>query len=220
MSEFVKEIVLNIFGNNPILATIFIAMVPIVELRGAIPFGSSKEIWGEKALTVFEASVYSLVGSIISAVIIILLMIPIFNLLRKTKVFSKLVDSFEEKFKKQSDKIVEESNKKSRKELKKWLGVMSFVAIPLPMTGVWTGSAVAVFLKMNFLKSFSSVSVGAVIAAGIMMLVSELLGEKALIIFYAFVVIFVVLLSFYVIRAFVKKKKDVVGFSENGNGHE
>ena len=45
MSEFVQEIVLKIFGDNPILATIFIAMIPIIELRGAIPFGSSKAIW-------------------------------------------------------------------------------------------------------------------------------------------------------------------------------
>ena len=64
MSEFVQEIVISIFGDNPILATIFIAMIPIVELRGAIPFGSSKEIWGDKALSIFEASAYSLIGSI------------------------------------------------------------------------------------------------------------------------------------------------------------
>ena len=45
MSEFVQEIVLKIFGDNVVLATIFIAMIPIIELRGAIPFGSSKAIW-------------------------------------------------------------------------------------------------------------------------------------------------------------------------------
>jgi len=72
MSEFVQEIVISIFGDNPILATIFIAMIPIVELRGAIPFGSSKEIWGDGALSIFEASVYSLIGSLISSIIIII----------------------------------------------------------------------------------------------------------------------------------------------------
>ena len=52
MTEFIQEIVLAIFGNNAILATIFISMIPVVELRGAIPFGSSKEIWGENALSI------------------------------------------------------------------------------------------------------------------------------------------------------------------------
>ena len=81
MTAIIQKIVLAIFGNNPVLATIFISMIPIVELRGAIPFGSSKEIWGDSALSVFEATVYSVIGSIISAVIIILLLIPIFNFL-------------------------------------------------------------------------------------------------------------------------------------------
>ena len=207
MSEFIQELVLKIFGNNPILATIFISMIPIVELRGAIPFGSSTEIWGSKALSLFEASLYSVIGSIVSAVIIILLLIPIFNFLRKTKFFGKLVTSFEEKFKKQSNKIENEANNKKYKDLKKWLGVMTFVAIPFPLTGVWTGSAVAVFLQMSFLKSFIAVSIGAIIAACIMTVVSKLLGDKALMIFYAFIIIFIILISFYVIRAFIKGKK-------------
>ena len=209
MTEFIQKIVLAIFGENPVLATIFISMIPIVELRGAIPFGSSKEIWGDNALSVWEASLYSVIGSIISAVIIILLLIPIFNFLKKTKFFGRLVDSFEEKFKKQSDKIVEESENNKNKGLKKWLGVMTFVAIPLPLTGVWTGSAVAVFLQLGFLKSFTAVSVGAIIAALIMTVVSKTLGDNALVIFYAFAVFFVILISFYVIRAFVKKKKPI-----------
>lgn len=208
MSEFVQEIVISIFGNNPILATIFIAMVPIVELRGAIPFGSSREIWGDKALSIFEASVYSLIGSIISAVIIILLLIPIFNFLKKTKFFNKIVASFEEKFKKQSDKIENEAQVNKYKDLKRWLGVMTFVAIPLPMTGVWTGSAVAVFLQMGFLKSFTAASVGAIISACIMALISKTLGDKALIIFYIFIVLFVIIMLFYLLRAFIKGRKE------------
>ena len=205
MTEIIQKIVLAVFGNNPILATIFISMIPIVELRGAIPFGSSEEIWGDNALTVFEASAYSIVGSIIAAVIIIILLIPIFNLLRKTKVFKRIVESFEEKFKKQSDKISEDAEIRKHANLKKWLGVMTFVAIPFPLTGVWTGSAVAVFLQMGFWKSFTAISAGAIIAACIMMFVSKTLGESALIIFYIFIVLFIVLILFYLIRSFIKK---------------
>ena len=202
MSELVQKIVLSIFGNNPILATIFISMIPIIELRGAIPFGSSEDIWGENALSIVEASVYSVVGSIISAIIIILLLIPIFNLLKKTRIFSKVVEIFEEKFSKKSGEIAEESKNKT---FKKWIGIMTFVAIPLPLTGVWTGSAVAVFLKMGFFKSFTAVSVGAIIAASIMMIVSKSLGDSAIFVFYLFVIFFVVLIAFYVLKVLVKK---------------
>lgn len=209
MTAIIQKIVLAIFGNNPVLATIFIAMIPIVELRGAIPFGSSKDIWGNSALSVFEASVYSILGSIAAAVIIILLLIPIFNFLKKTKVFKKIVESFEEKFKKQSDKIENDAKKASSKSLKRWFGVVLFVAIPLPLTGVWTGSAVAVFLQMGFWKSFSAVSVGALVAGSIMMLVSKTLGDNALVIFYIFAIMFVVLIAFYLIKAFMRKDKKV-----------
>ena len=60
---------------------------------------------------------------------------------------------------------------------------------------------------MGFLKSFTAVSVGAIIAACIMMFVSKTLGDNALIIFYVFIILFVILISFYLIRAFVKGKK-------------
>lgn len=207
MRELIQEIVLKIFGNNPVLATIFIAMIPIVELRGAIPFGSSKELWGDNALSLFEAGVYSFVGSIISAVIIILLLIPIFNLLKKTRFFARIVATFEEKFKKQSDKIESDAIDKKNKYLKKWLGVMTFVAIPLPLTGVWTGSAIAVFLQMGFSKSFTAVSIGALIASFIMIFVTKLLGDDALIIFYVFAIMFLVIISIYLIKSFIKTKK-------------
>lgn len=211
MSELVQEIILKIFGNNPILATIFISMIPIVELRGAIPFGSSKEIWGDRALSVFEAGVYSVIGSIITAIIIILLLIPVFNVLRKSKIFVRVVKVFEEKFNKKSNEITVESKNNA---LKKWLGIMTFVAIPLPLTGVWTGSAIAVFLKMGFLKSFTAVSVGALIAATIMMTVSKTLGDSAIYIFYSFIIIFIVLIAIYSLKAFFKRNDDK-GNNEN-----
>ncbi len=207
MSDIIQNFILSIFGDNPILATIVISMVPVVELRGAIPFGSSKEIWGDNALSVLEASFYTVIGSIISALAVILLMIPIFKLLKKTKIFRRFIESLEIKFKKKSDKIKMDAEENKKKSLKKWLGVMTFVAIPLPLTGVWTGSAVAVFLEMGFWKSFTSISIGAIIAACIVMIVSSILGDGALVIFYAFFIILIVLVVAYIVKVlFIKRK--------------
>lgn len=207
MSDIIQNFILSIFGDNPILATIVISMVPVVELRGAIPFGSSKEIWGDNALSVPEASFYTVIGSIISALAVILLMIPIFKLLKKTKIFRRFIESLEIKFKKKSDKIKMDAEENKKKSLKKWLGVMTFVAIPLPLTGVWTGSAVAVFLEMGFWKSFTSISIGAIIAACIVMIVSSILGDGALVIFYAFFIILIVLVVAYIVKVlFIKRK--------------
>ena len=51
MTEIINNIFSTIFGDNVILATILIAMVPIVELRGAIPFATNSGFWGSNTLT-------------------------------------------------------------------------------------------------------------------------------------------------------------------------
>lgn len=202
MSEAIQTFVLAVFGDSPVIATIFISMIPVIELRGAIPFGSSEEIWGGKALSLMEAAIYSVIGSILAAVLIVLLLIPIFSLLKKTRLFSSFINILEEKFTKKSNLIVAKSN---YKELKKWVGVMLFVSVPLPLTGVWTGSAVAVFLKMGFYRSVTAVSVGAIVAAIIVTVISGLLKEKALFVFYLFCLILFFLIVLFVVRIIIKK---------------
>ena len=63
MTEFIENIFSTIFGNNVILATILIALVPIIELKGAIPFSMSAEIWGNSALSLWPAFFCGLLGS-------------------------------------------------------------------------------------------------------------------------------------------------------------
>ena len=64
---------------------------------------------------------------------------------------------------------------------------------------------------MGFVKSFSSISVGVLIAASIMMLVSKVLGDSALIIFYVFGLLFLLMIAFYVVRSlFRKKENDII----------
>ena len=50
MTEFLETLFGSLFSDNVILATILISMLPIIELRGAIPFGVSEEIWGAAKL--------------------------------------------------------------------------------------------------------------------------------------------------------------------------
>ena len=77
MTEFIENIFSSIFGNNVILATILIAIIPIIELKGAIPFSMSPEIWGSFALPYWEAFIYGLIGSSLIVPILALLYVPI-----------------------------------------------------------------------------------------------------------------------------------------------
>jgi uncharacterized membrane protein len=129
------------------------AALPIIELRGAIPVGISL------GLSPIHATLISLVGSMIPVPFILFSIRPIFNYLKTTKIFKKLVHKLTDKSMSKSGKI---------QKYGAW-GLLVFVAIPLPGTGVWSGSLAAALLDMRFKWAFPAILVGNLIAAVIIM---------------------------------------------------
>lgn len=140
-------------GLNHELAVFLVSMLPIVELRGAIPFGVG--------LGMDWRSVYiiSVIGNMLPVPFIILFFRPIINYLKKTR----LLGNF-------AIKLHERSLKKSKSVTKyKVFGLFLFVAIPLPGTGAWTGSAIAALLDMRLKDAIPAILLG-VLCAGILMM--------------------------------------------------
>lgn len=129
------------------------AALPIIELRGAIPVGISL------GLSPIHATLISLVGSMIPVPFILFSIRPMFNYLKTTKIFKKLVHKLTDKSMSKSGKI---------QKYGAW-GLLVFVAIPLPGTGVWSGSLAAALLDMRFKWAFPAILVGNIIAAVIIM---------------------------------------------------
>ena len=208
MTDAIKEFIVDVFGNYSWLGILVIAMIPLIELRGAIPFALGSA-WGIHKLTWFEAYSSAVIGATIPALVIIPLLIPIFEYLKKTKIFKKLVLRFEEKFTKNSQKIesqAEQQNNKRKAELKKFLGVLTFVAIPIPLTGAWTGSAVAAYLKMPFWKGVFAIFLGNIISGAIMTMLCILFPSAVDIILYVFLgLVLLVVLSSILMLMFKKK---------------
>ena len=120
MAEWLKSIFVAIFGEHSAIATFIISMIPIVELRGAIPFGAAEAMWGANALPVWLSFLISLAGSSLVCVILTFMFMPVFNWLKKTKAFKKLANAIENKVSKNSEKI-EENAKKEKNDKKKRL---------------------------------------------------------------------------------------------------
>lgn len=139
------------------LVTFIISMIPVIELRGAIPVGVFTF-----HLTYFEAFIISFIGNIIPAFFIVKYIRPIFDLLSKIKIFKKIIDFATEK----ATKKIAESKKLQNGVL---FGVYLFVAIPLPGTGAWTGSLIANFLDLPPKKAMPPIILG-VFTAGIITL--------------------------------------------------
>ena len=195
--------------NNPIIATLIVALLPIFELRGAIPFGMSTAFWGTQALDVGTAFLIGFVGSCIPAFFIALLFKPLINYLKNTKLFKRIATKFEKRL---VDKSKNFENKNTR--LKKILGIILFVGVPLPLTGVYTGTAIAVIIGLSFWDSVFSVIIGNLIAGIIISLLSSLSANATNIILIAFVSFLILIIFISIIKNIynkVKNKKNLIG---------
>ena len=134
--------------------TMLVSMVPIIELRGGIPFGVAM------GLPYHLAFPFAVVGNVLPAPFIIVYIRKIFLLMRRyLPKLNSLVDKLEKK-----------AHLKGQQVSKyQYLGLYLFVAIPLPGTGAWTGSLAAAFLDMRLKKALPAVFLG-VITAGCIML--------------------------------------------------
>lgn len=125
-----------IFGESvlgKLAMTFFMAMVPVVELRGAIPLGVAA------GLPPAVAAVTAMAGNLTPVPCILLLLRRVFALMRKSAWLGPKVDRLERR-----------AHLKGRKVRKyRTLGLVLLVAIPLPGTGAWTGALVADVLDIR-----------------------------------------------------------------------
>ena len=136
------------------LFTMLVSMIPIIELRGGLPFGVALGLPYHLA---FPAAV---IGNLIPAPFIIVYIRRIFELMRRYLPWLNGV----------VDKLERKAHLKGKKVQKyQYLGLWLFVAIPLPGTGAWTGSLAAAFLGMRLKKAMPAVVLG-VLTAGCIML--------------------------------------------------
>ncbi len=169
MSEAIANALYSLFQND-YLTVFFLSIIPMIEVRGAIPIGVTL------GMDIWVSYVFAVLSALVICPILILFLKPVLNWLKSTKIFKKIgtafIDLFSEKAKKIDDKaeLINDDNAKKKAlkiRLKKWVGVFVFVAIPLPMTGVWTGTAVGVFLNQKWYETASAVVLGNFVAGAI-----------------------------------------------------
>ena len=143
--------------SGDMLLTLLVAMVPVLELRGAIPFGVAQ------GLTIWEAIAAAVVGNLLPVPFIILFTRRVFAWLRRNLPrLDGAVSALEEKAEKKEDVV---------RRYAFW-GLVVLVAIPLPGTGAWTGALVAALMRIRLKKAFPAIAVGVFIAAVIVSVIT------------------------------------------------
>ncbi|MCX6790791.1 MAG: small multi-drug export protein [Candidatus Gribaldobacteria bacterium] len=140
------------------LQVFLLAMTPVGELRVAIPVGV-----GVYHLNWFLVFLLGVLGNLVPVALLLLFFNPASKYLsKKFRFFKDFFIWLFEHTKKRHQKAINEYG---------WWGLMVFVAIPLPMTGGWTGSLIAFMMGMKFKRAFSAIGVGVVVAGLIVTLV-------------------------------------------------
>ena len=156
MISAIKNFMIHRLGAH--FGVMICAMIPIIELRGAIPLGAWLEMpWWQNYLL-------SVLGNMIPVPFILLFITKFIGWMSRSKVrfFNKIGNWLTGKAEKNRGKIEKYS----------FWGVCLFVAVPLPVTGAWTGSLVAATIGMKFWKALLSCLIGVMIAGVIMTLAS------------------------------------------------
>lgn len=200
-----REFISSLIGND-YLATVIMSIFPLIELKGGIVFAWEKFDF----LTSF---LLAYVGSTAVFFFIYFLLRPILNLLKKIKFINGFALRLERYFEDKAQETLSKQRQKSSDKLIsetliKQFGVFIFVAIPLPMTGVWTGTAIAVFLNLKFKECVLPVVIGNFIAGLLICALSAVCSlvdislDLVLWILFALAVIFLVV---FILKVAVKK---------------
>jgi len=143
------------------LCVLGIAALPVLELRGAIPYGVAN------GLPYFGVLAVSVIGNMLPVPFIILFVRRVFAWMKKK---SKFLAGIAEKLEKRAE------NKMDVIEKYEMLGLFILVAIPLPGTGAWTGSLISALLGLRLKNAFPMILLGVLTAGVIMMIISYGVG--------------------------------------------
>ena len=205
MSKIIGGMLTFLFGGNAYISTLIISMFPLIELKGAIPIGMSVDFFGDKALGGIQAFLLALTGSSIVIFILPLVFRPILNFFKRTKLFKSLGEYIENKVGKHSTDILA----KKKSTFFKCLAMFMFVALPLPLTGVWMGCCVSVAIDLDYWQTVFSVFFGNVCAGLIIYFVCSIFPAFTTILVYIVLGIIAAILIVGIIRKIIKRKKAI-----------
>ena len=138
------------------LMVILTAALPVVELKGAIPVGLAT------GLGIWESFICSYIGSLLPVPVLLFSLNLLWIICIKPNLFKRFARWLDRRTKQKLHQVQRYS----------LLGLFIFVALPLPTTGIWTGSMIASFLKPRILPSFIAISLGNLVAGLIILFLS------------------------------------------------
>ena len=141
-----------LLGAGKEAALFVISMLPLIELRGAVPLGLAAGMPWHEVLPLCYA------GNLLPIPFVLLFGVRLLNWLETLRPFAGFAIRYKKKLLSKSAQVTKYAQ----------LGLILFVAVPLPGTGAWSGAVIATLLKIPLRRAFLSIALG-VIIAGLLM---------------------------------------------------
>lgn len=175
------------FTNIMWLAVFILCLLPITEGRIAFPFAINSTLLKQNVMNPFLALFTCFFASIFLTLFLLTFFKSLCNYLYKYKLFKNLIDKININIKNKSNNIKSKNSP--------YLFLFLFVFIPLPLTGIWSASLIASFLKLDYKKSLLSIILGNFLCLILIYLLNLFFKDYTLIfIIIAFFMTFVYLL--------------------------
>lgn len=159
------------FASLPSELYVFIiSILPLIELRGAIPVGAALRLpW-------YVNLPLAIIGNLLPIPFILLFITKIFDWMTKFKIFRPVIEWLRKKADKHSTKVLGDDGEASKGKRKMsggiFVALMMFVALPIPGTGAWSGALVAALFNLPKKQSMLAITLGVLICGAIMTLAS------------------------------------------------
>lgn len=206
------QFLITAFGSKYV-AVLFVSMFPLIELKGAIPIGTS-EAFG---LGLWQTAGIAYLGSTAVSVAVFFLLLPVFKLLKKIGFIRNFIGKVEGLFERRAAKIAAKTDgaaETKARVIMMW-SLFAFVAVPFPVTGVWTGTAIAVFLGLRFRESVLPIAAGNLVAGLVVTLLTFLFRDYVDYIIYALFFIALAMLIVFIVK--IARSKPSGGGTEQDN---
>ena len=211
MAQVILQFLQSITSIKQLIVAM-VSMFPLIELKGAIPIGEGL------GLPIYQSALIAYFGSTLIIIPVFFLMVPLFMLLKKIPFVGKFFSKLERMLQNRAEKVAKKNESSSEDANRRFLvrALLIFVAIPLPLTGVWTGAAIAVFLDMKFKDSLIPLALGNFIAGSLVTFLTYLFHDYVDTIILVMFIIALVMLAVGIIKIVTTKTKtDDVNNAEN-----
>lgn len=160
------------FSSLPSELYVFvISILPLIELRGAVPVGAAL------GLPWYICLPLAIVGNLLPIPFILLFITRLFDWMAKFKALRPIIEWLRKKANKHSARVLRDGAESEPKDEGRvsfgiFIGLLSFVALPIPGTGAWSGALVAALFGLPKKQSFLAISLGVLVCGVIMTLAS------------------------------------------------